>query len=177
VRSALEGTGVAKVDVSFDKKEAIVHFDPQQTKSKDLLDRLTKNPSYAKSKIESLAAEVDGDYARITAIAKDGKVKKGGKGQILITIEPKPDHTLNGSGRPDLEIELKAKDGVSSKNPLQKDKKGVTKKRDFKVDFEVGAKVEGELGVEVEVRLVDVVKKAKEGTAKVVHLVVPVPVT
>ncbi len=121
----------------------------------------------------SQMAELDGAFARITAMgaAKPGKPRKG---KIVVTFEPKADHVLNGTGQPDLEIEGKAKDGVTFKTPVLKDKKGVAKKpRELVLDFEADAKLPaGEVGIELELRLVDVA--GKDTTPRTVQLVVPV---
>lgn len=102
---------------------------------------------------------------------KPGKTRKG---KLVLTLEAKGNHALNGSGHPDLEIEVKAKDGVTVKTPITKDKKGVAKKpREFALDFEVDGKLPaGEIGIELELRLVDV--DGKDQKPRAIQLVAPV---
>lgn len=110
---------------------------------------------------------------KLTAVGavKGGKTRKG---KLFLTLEAKGDHALNGAGQPDLEIEAKAKDGVTFKTPLTKDKKGVAKKpRELALDFEADGKLPaGEIGIELELRLMDVV--GKDAKPRTIQVVVPV---
>jgi hypothetical protein len=122
----------------------------------------------------SLTSELDGPYAKVSAVAI--VKKKGGKAKLVVSIAPKDGHSLNGEGQPELEIEVKPPAGFTIKAPILKDKKGVTKKaREFTLELDVDAKAaSGEVVVNVEVRLVDI--SGKEKTPRIVQLAVPVVV-
>lgn len=110
----------------------------------------------------------------MTVVAELKKGGKGAKGKLHVTIEPKGESSLNGTGQPELEIEGKPGSGVTFKTPVLKDKAGVAKKpKEFVVEFQLDETAKpGEVGVPVEIRVV--VVKGKESKSRVVKLTTPV---
>ena len=174
VKAALEGDGVKEVKVDFAKKTATVRFEPEKTSAHEALLRLTKMKTFAASKVVSLEAVLENDYARGQASAEIPK--KGARGKVHFTLEPRGGHAFNAeTGAPDLEVELKPTEHLHTKDPVVKVKGGLKASRTFDLEVDVDAKARsGETRVTIEVRLVDT--KGGTSTPRVIDLTVPVQV-
>lgn len=89
LKSALDGTGVEKVEIDVAKKTATVRYDTKRTRSAEILARLVKKERFAAAQVERLGAELAADWARIAAAATVKKSGKGCAGAVTIQVDLK----------------------------------------------------------------------------------------
>jgi hypothetical protein len=171
VKKALE-PGTKAVTVRFEEKDATCHYDPDKGKALDLLARLTRTKQFKETQISGLGAEFDGEYAKATATIE--AKKKGGKGKLYLTLEPKKDHAFNAEkDAAELEVEVTLPDGLKMKETTQKVKGGVKSKKKIDLEFDIDPKAgSGEMKATVEFKIIDV--KGKDTTNRVIKLTLPV---
>lgn len=176
VKAALEGKGVSRVVVDAATKRATVEFAPDKTRSSRLLGQLRKAASkkYARSRVERLRAELDAEWALVTAEGEVSRQNDAIEGVLTITIERKGKHAIwgKGNGNVDPEIDVRPAVGFTAKRVPPEDKADRSRVITYAVAGETLPR--DELGIDVEIKLKDVADK--ETKSRVVKLVVPVKV-